>query len=301
VKSTGARLGWLLVLGFGACAEPPSRPPPAERPAPPARGPPALSVGFMSAERPAELDPDTAQPASLECLGTPVIYVGGPTPLGVVVVDAMTARPLAGWCVEVGQDTPVAALGCDPARDPVTDSGGRLEGLVVEPGPLALFARPPDPKSASDALMVVRVEAPSAAGALQVPALERASERLLGLAAGLTESSGASAVVVVLDCAGRPVYGATVRAPDLGESPVYADGVGLPAPDRTVTHVDGLAFFPALPGDDAPAVRVEILGRREASEDEAVFACASVPLRAGAWSVVYVEPERAGAGCGGDR
>ena len=193
--------------------------------------------------------PDAAPAADLSCVGDPAPTTApDPTILSgsATAVDASGATPVESVALQVHLES-------DPMGNQltsgVTDAAG-LATLTVDTGgvPVDVFVR----ATPRDTYLVSETFFPDVVSAnLPAPALLLTSGtlNLLGLAAGQTqqEENGFGALLV-LDCAGSPIFNATVNSPT--GTVVYAGDNGIPDPALSATGARGLAFvFNIVPGE----------------------------------------------------
>ncbi len=206
-------------------------------------------ASVADAMRALDAAPDAAPAADLSCVGDPAPTTApDPTILSgsATAVDASGATPVESVALQVHLES-------DPMGNQltsgVTDAAG-LATLTVDTGgvPVDVFVR----ATPRDTYLVSETFFPDVVSAnLPAPALLLTSGtlNLLGLAAGQTqqEENGFGALLV-LDCAGSPIFNATVNSPT--GTVVYAGDNGIPDPALSATGARGLAFvFNIVPGE----------------------------------------------------
>jgi hypothetical protein len=181
---------------------------------------------------------DTAQPATAP---DPIVINGRAQVISTGGMDDLQGATLEGY--RTGNGTPVATDTSDVdglftlsvANGALVPVDGYVKGTAT--GHLDSYLYPPFPLAASTPETPTAFITPSTLG-------------LLGFVSGTTQSSSLGLVgLLVIDCAGDPVAGATVSvAPtDASTKIVYAGANGIPDTALTSTSVTGLAFVFNVP------------------------------------------------------
>jgi hypothetical protein len=192
--------------------------------------------------------PPDAQPGAFDCLGLPLPPAEGPTvtisgqaftvgfagqtPVqGAVVTGFLfgdTTNPLATDTTDANGDYSITSN---------TTGGMPLDAYlqITEPAFLDSYLYPPTP--------VFQANLSGVATLL----LDSQTLSLIATLAGATQTAGQGfSVVLVVDCFGNPVSGATVSSVPAAGDIRYTDGM-LPSSTATATGADGLAFLFDLP------------------------------------------------------
>ena len=187
-----------------------------------------------------------AMPPDLSCLGNPLpTEAANPVTLsgGVFAVDIGSQEPVEGALVELRRAATDRVLDDNAPGGTPADGTYSLTGRTRD-NPLEAYIR-----SEAEGLVTTRLypPIPITTDLAMVP-LPMFAPIVVQFLSPDQEPENGIIVVIVLDCSGTPIPGATVSSePEAGDV-LYADNTGVPDQGATSTADQGLAFLINAPG-----------------------------------------------------
>ncbi len=239
----------------------------------------AVNIDAASSVPDASTGEPDAMPADLSCLGNPVptdapatVTLSGQ----VVAIDLGGQTPVEGAIVELRRASNDRILDDNKPGGTPADGAYSLTGRT-RGTPLEAYLH-----SEADGLVTSRLYPPVAVftDVPMVP-LPMFDPIIIGFLSPDQEADKGIIVLLVLDCSGMPVAGATVMStPEAGDI-VYADDQGIPDDAATATGAAGLAYLINVPAGtvtvNATAMGESFLGHDVASVPEEVTTTVVLP------------------------
>lgn len=218
----------------------------------------AASIDGSSEQADASPTPD-AMGADLSCLGDPLpTEAANPVALsgGVFTIDLDGQSPLEGAIVEVRRASNDRVLD-DNAPGGTPADGTYSLTARTRGNPLLAYLH-----ASADEVVPTRLYPPlPVTGDLTMIPIPTFSPLIVNFLSPDQDPENGIILIIVLDCSGQPVQGATVTSTPEAGAVVYADDTGVPDDAATATGAQGLAYLLNVP---AGAVAVNATASGEA-------------------------------------